>query len=200
MSGIKLIVSGPSGAGKGTVINALCTRMREMSQPCFLSVSMTTRYMREGEVDGVSYIFTDKPTFESLLAQGGLLEYNCYNGEYYGTPAAPAEQAFEAGKAVIFDIDINGGRQIRSRYHDAVTCFLIPPRFEQLSERLHMRGTETEEKIARRLEIARLEYASADDYDYLIVNDTVEHAVEQLLSVITAERCRMLNRKGMLAL
>ena len=196
--GIKLIISGPSGAGKGTVINRMLKRLAELGEEVYLSISMTTRYMREGEVDGVSYYFTDKPSFERLLEEKGLLEHNCYNGEYYGTPAAPAEEAFAAGQIVLFDIDINGGRQIRERYSDAVTAFLIPPEFSLLEERLKGRGTETEDKIRHRLEIARGEYAAAADYDYVVVNDTIDDAVDELLSIIAAERCRMSRREKLL--
>lgn len=196
--GIKLIISGPSGAGKGTVINRMLKRLAELGEEVYLSISMTTRYMREGEVDGESYYFTDKPSFERLLEEKGLLEHNCYNGEYYGTPAAPAEEAFAAGKIVLFDIDINGGRQIRERYSDAVTAFLIPPEFSLLEERLKGRGTETEDKIRHRLEIARGEYAAVGDYDYIVVNDNIDDAVDELLSIITAERCRMSRREKLL--
>ena len=192
--GLVFVISGPSGSGKGTVVEEL----RKICPDVGVSVSATTRKPREGEVDGVSYYFTDKPSFERLLEEKGLLEHNCYNGEYYGTPAAPAEDAFAAGKIVLFDIDINGGRQIRERYSDAVTAFLIPPEFSLLEERLKGRGTETEDKIRHRLEIARGEYAAVGDYDYVVVNDNIDDAVDELLSIITAERCRMSRREKLL--
>lgn len=196
--GILLIISGASGAGKGTVIEELLRRMRAEGEDPYLSVSMTTRYMREGEKEGVSYYFTDKQNFEKLLSQGGLLEHNCYNGEYYGSPKAPVEKALAEGRVVIFDIDLNGARQIREHFPDAVTCFLVPPRFSDLEARLRGRGTETEEKIAKRLKIAEGEYAAAKSCDYVVRNAEIGDAADQLESIIAAERCRTARRVELL--
>lgn len=181
-----VIVSGPSGVGKGTVLR----QVMEKNPRLKFSVSATTRAIRPGEVDGVHYYFVDKPHFESLMAEGGLLEYASYAGNYYGTPARPVEEALEQGISVILEIEVQGARQVMARRPDAISIFIAPPSFEELERRLAGRGDTGGEVARRRLAIAREECAAASDYQYTVINDDVRQAAERIEAILDAETCR----------
>ena len=184
--GLILIVSGPSGTGKSTVIGGLTARRRDV---CF-SVSATTRAPRPGETDGIDYYFRSPSAFEEMIRQGELLEWAEYVGNRYGTPAAPVDRQAAAGQVVLLDIEVQGAAQVMDKRPEAVSVFLAPPSLEELERRLRGRGTDPEEKILRRLETAREECAQAGRYDYIVVNDDVDTAVRKLDAIITAEKCR----------
>lgn len=189
-----LVLSGPSGVGKGTVLGELMKRRTDM---CF-SVSATTRAPREGEVDGVSYFFVSKERFEEMIQQGELLEYAQFVNNSYGTPRAYVEQKLEQGMNVILDIEVQGARNIVNMIPDAVSVYVIPPSYEELERRLRGRGTETEEQIQGRLQTAIEEAKQADFYRYIIVNDNLETAVNELDAIVTAEKIGYDNRKNIL--
>lgn len=189
-----IVVSGPSGAGKSTVVFKAINGRQDM---CF-STSVTSRKPRPGEVDGREYFFIDHERFEQMVENGELLEHAVYVGNYYGTPRKFVEDKLAAGDSVFLDIEVQGARQVKSKMPDAVMIFLIPPSLDELKKRLESRGTETEESIRGRLARAREEYAEADFYDYIVVNDDLETAANELLSILTAEKCRFASRKQML--
>lgn len=189
-----LVLSGPSGVGKGTVLGELMKRRTDM---CF-SVSATTRAPREGEADGVSYFFVSKERFEEMIRNGELLEYAQFVSNYYGTPRAYVEQQLERGLNVILDIEVQGARNIVNMIPDAVSVYVIPPTYEELERRLRGRGTETEEQIQGRLRTAIEEAKQTDFYRYIIVNDNLETAVNELDSIMTAEKIGYDNRKNIL--
>lgn len=185
--GCLLVLSGPSGCGKGTVVKRLLERDPKLR----LSVSMTTRAPREGEVDGVSYHFVTKEQFDRTVEQGGAMEYaRCGNGDCYGTPAAPVKEWREEGMDVILEIDIQGYRQVKEKAPDAVGIFIMPPSFGELSRRLHERGTESEEKIRQRLKTGKEEIRCAGEYQYIVVNDALEDAVDQIEAILKAEHAK----------
>ena len=189
-----LVLSGPSGVGKGTVLGELMKRRSDM---CF-SVSATTRQPREGEVDGVNYFFVTKERFEEMIRNNELLEYAQFVSNSYGTPRAYVEQQLEQGMNVILDIEIQGARNIVNMIPDAVSVYMIPPSYEELEKRLRGRGTETEEQIQGRLQTAINEARAADFYRYIIVNDNLETAVNELDAIMTAEKIGYDNRKNIL--
>ena len=189
-----LVLSGPSGVGKGTVLGELMKRRSDM---CF-SVSATTRQPREGEVDGVNYFFVTKERFEEMIRNNELLEYAQLVSNSYGTPRAYVEQQLERGMNVILDIEVQGARNIVNMIPDAVSVYMIPPSYEELEKRLRGRGTETEEQIQGRLQTAINEARAADFYRYIIVNDNLETAVNELDAIMTAEKIGYDNRKNIL--
>lgn len=178
------IFTGPSGAGKGTVLRELLGRVPGL----FLSVSATTRAPREGERDGVHYYFISKSAFEQKIAENAFLEHARYVDNYYGTLEAPVDERLVAGDDVILEIEVQGAMQVHEKRPDAVMVFLAPPSIEELSARLRGRGTESEEKIRQRLETARVELGYQDRFDHIVVNDTVENAVARLTEIIAAGR------------
>ena len=184
--GTLLVISGSSGVGKSTVIREVMVQRPDL----YFSVSFTTREPREGEVNGVNYYFVTREDFEDRIAKGEFLEWAEYVGNYYGTSMTVIREHLDKGTDVLLDIEVQGAAKVREKLPDAVTLFLIPPSFEELSRRLRARGTDSEEKIAQRLETARREAKEIIHYDYVVVNDTVPHAAEEVLAVLTAAGCR----------
>lgn len=184
--GLLLVLSGPSGCGKGTV----CRRLLEKHPDMRLSVSATTREKRAGEQEGVDYFYKTREAFEAMIARGELLEYNRgYNGNYYGTPKQYVREQLEQGHDVILEIEMNGAARIKEQCPDGVFIFLAPPSLEELHRRLIQRGRETAEQAAERFSKAKAEIGMASDYRYVIVNDELERAVERIEAVLQAERC-----------
>lgn len=188
------VISGPSGAGKSTVV---FKAMEGREDYCF-STSVTTRKPRPGEVDGREYFFIDRDRFSEMVLRDELLEYAEYVSNSYGTPRAYVEEQLDAGFDVILDIEIQGARQVHEKMPEAVMIFIAPPTLEELERRLVNRGTDTAEAISGRLARARQEYAEADFYSYIIVNDDADTAAAELASIITAEHCRFGDRAEVL--
>jgi guanylate kinase len=185
--GSLFVVSAPSGAGKTT----LCREMRQRLNDLAYSVSVTTRLPRPGEIDGTDFHFVSEPQFRAMLARGEMAEWATVHGNLYGTPATPLEAALREGRDVLLDIDTQGAAQLRARYPEAVLIFIVAPSMADLEQRLRERRSDAGSAIATRLERARLEVPLWRRYDYLIVNRDVKEAVEQLASIIQAERCRV---------
>ena len=184
--GKTFIVSGPSGVGKSTVLQALMERRKNV----YFSVSATTRDPRPGEVDGVHYHFMDVDTFRARIAQDEFLEYAEYVGNFYGTPKRYVDDAMNQGKDVILDIEVQGAIQVTSKRPDAVRIFIAPPSWAELERRLTERGTDSPEKIQKRLLRAKVEFQTAHTYDYFVINDSVDNAVSELNAIMTAEHCK----------
>ncbi len=189
--GILVVFSGPSGSGKDTVLNKLC----EIDSDVKVSVSMTTREKRDGEIDGVHYYFVTKEYFEKRISENRMLEYAEYAKNYYGTPADPVDEMLEQGKSVILKIEVQGAEQIRNRYDDVISIFLMPPSLRVLEQRLRGRGTEDEETIQHRLFIAKEEIRKAYDYDYVVISDTVEQSAEDIRAILCAEKRKIERNK-----
>lgn len=192
--GLLVVVSGPSGCGKGTVLGQLLKNDPNV----FYSVSATTRSPREGEVDGVNYYFLSKQEFERKIAENGMLEYANYVGNYYGTPKQAVEEQCAAGHDVLLEIEVQGAIQVREKCPNAVFVFIAPPSMKELERRLVDRRTESEEVICSRLKAAETELQFASKYDYIVVNDTVEQAVSDLRAILRAEKCRSERMKNRL--
>jgi len=175
-----LVLSGPSGCGKGTVLRALMAGREDMA----FSVSATTRAPRPGEVDGREYYFVSRERFMEMVEQGELLEHAEFVGNCYGTPKAPVLQQLEAGQHVLLDIEVQGAAQVKKAMPEAVLVFLAPPSLEELERRLRGRGTETEEKIRQRLKTAEYEMTLAGEYDYTVVNDEVARAAAEVAEIL----------------
>ncbi len=184
--GKTFIVSGPSGVGKSTVLQALLSKRDDL----YFSVSATTRPAREGETDGVHYHFLDVETFQQWIAEDQFLEYAEYVGNFYGTPKRFVDEAMEQGKDVILDIEIQGAIQIAAKRPETIRIFIAPPSWAELERRLSSRGTDSQEKIQKRLVRAKVEFQTAHTYDYFVINDSVENAVRELEAIMTAEHCR----------
>lgn len=192
--GILIVVSAPAGCGKDTILE----QALKANDNLFYSVSATSRAMRPGETDGVSYHFKSREQFEEMIKNGELLEYTEYVGNYYGTPKKAVTDMLEAGKDVILKIEIEGAANVRRMFPDCTMVFILPPSFAELDRRLHKRGTETDDVIKQRLETARRELKFAENYDYLITNAALEDAVEDFLAVVRAEKCRRERRPGVI--
>ena len=182
--GTLYVFTGPSGAGKGTVLG----RLVKEDDRLFFSISATTRAPRPGEQDGVHYYFLEKSDFENKIAQGAFLEHAQYVGNYDGTLEAPVNEKLEEGFDVILEIEVQGAMQIKQKRPDAVLVFIAPPSFEELAARLRGRGTEDEAKVQKRLETAKGELAQQDKFDYVVVNDTVDRAVDEIKGILASRR------------
>ncbi len=185
--GVLLVVSGPSGAGKGTI----CSMLREQLPDLGYSVSVTTRQPRTGEVDGVNYFFKTVDEVKEMISKDELLEYAEVYGNYYGTPRDYVMKQLEAGKDVLLEIDIQGALQVKKRFPEGVFVFIVPPSLDELSARIYKRGTDSEDVIKRRLASAASELTYAAEYDYIIVNDVAEKAADKVLTIMEAERYRV---------
>lgn len=193
--GILVIFSGPSGSGKGTVLKKFLAERNDAS----VSVSMTTREKRDGEIDGTHYYFVTREYFEKKIADNKMLEYAEYNGNMYGTPKDPVDEMLREGKVVFLEIEVQGAEKIRKLYPDAVSIFLMPPSMRVLEERLRGRNSEDEETINHRLVIAREEIRRASEYDYIVINDTVDNAACGMETVISAERKKTIRNKKIIS-
>ena len=185
--GLLVVLSGPSGVGKGTVRKSLFS---QKNHNYTFSVSMTTREKRPGEVDGKDYYFVSKEYFENKIKEGGFLEYTYFCGNYYGTPLDKVEEALNSGKELILEIEVNGCRQVKEKMIDAVTIFIVPPSREALYERLKKRGTESDYQIKERIAKADSEFPLAYQYDYIVVNDSIENAADRIRAIIRAEHAK----------
>ena len=184
--GMLIVLSGPSGSGKGTIIKSLLKQRDDT----VLSVSVTTRQPRPGEVDGVHYFFRTREEFERMIEDNALLEWAEYNGNYYGTPEDAIREWLGPGKNVLLEIEVQGAEKIRRLYPDVVSIFLMPPSMQTLEERLRNRESECEKDIKTRMRIAQDEIGRAHEYDYVVVNDIVDYAVSDICAIIQAENLK----------
>ena len=185
--GILLVLSGPSGAGKGT----LCKNLLEMREDLAYSVSCTTRAPRKGEVDGENYFFVTRERFEEMIEKNELLEYAEVYGNYYGTPRPYVLEQIKAGHDIVLEIDPQGALQIKKRYPNGVYVFIVPPSLDELTKRIYKRGTDAEDVIKKRLSAATSELAYATRYDYIVINDEIDKATTKVSRIMDAEHLRV---------
>ncbi|MBM7659418.1 guanylate kinase [Bacillus mesophilus] len=185
--GLLIVLSGPSGVGKGTVRKAI---FNEEDTKLQYSISMTTRSPRDGEVDGVDYFFKSREEFEELIKKDKLLEWAEYVGNYYGTPVDYVEETLQKGQDVMLEIEVQGALQVRKAFPEGLFIFLAPPSLNELKSRIQTRGTESEDLINNRMTVAKEEIEMMDAYDYVVENDKVEFACERIKSIVVAEHCR----------
>ena len=185
--GLLVVISGPSGAGKGTLCKVLLERNKELK----LSVSCTTRSPRAAEREGINYFFITKDKFDEMKEKDEFLEYAEVYGNYYGTPMSYVNKVLEEGKDVILEIDIQGALKVKNKYPDGVFIFIMPPTMDELKNRIKKRGSETEESLLRRFKAAFEELNYISSYNYVVINDIIDSAVNKLESIISAERCRV---------
>ncbi|MBE1446327.1 guanylate kinase [Paenibacillus sp. OAS669] len=184
--GILIVLSGPSGVGKGTV----CKALRQCAPELIYSVSATTREPRQGEVDGVNYFFKTREQFQKLIEEDQMLEWAEYVGNYYGTPRKFVDDTLNAGNDIILEIEVQGALKVKQKFPEGVFIFLLPPSMDELENRIVGRGTESEESIRNRMSVAMDEIRLMEHYDYAIVNDRVENACSRIQSIIVSEHCR----------
>ena len=181
-----IVISGPSGSGKDTVLSEVFRLHPEIR----LSISSITRDMREGEVQDGKYHFISREEFEKAIENNEMLEYNIYQNNYYGTPKAPVQKAIDEGAEIVLEVDVNGAKNVLKQFPEAISIFIMPPSFETLAKRLSSRGTESAEQIKGRLKAALDEIKQADIYDYIVVNDVLCEAVEDVISIIVSNRSK----------
>lgn len=187
-SGTLIVLSGPSGAGKGTICNELLKQVDSLN----LSISMTTRCPRGNEVDGKDYYFVTKEQFEEDIAKGNFLEYaKVYNDNYYGTPKKIVEESLADGKDIILEIDIQGALEVKEKMEEGIFIFIMPPSMRELKDRLVKRNTESKDKIIERFKNAYKEINEVTKYNYIVINDEVQNAVDKVKAIILAEKCRV---------
>ena len=184
--GLLISVSGPSGTGKGSVL----AKVKEKDSNFGTSISVTTREPRENEKDGVDYYFKSKDEFMKMYEEGEILEYDEFVGNYYGTPTVALQEMSEEGTDVLLDLTIAGSMALKENFEQSVTIFLLAPSYEELEKRLRGRGTDTDEAINARLEMARQETNFVGRFDYVVINDDIEAAADKILAIIAAEKCR----------
>ena len=194
--GSLIVVTGPSGAGKGTVLKRVLPHMDKL----YYSVSLTTRRPRPGERDGIDYHFCSEAQAREMIANGQMLEYAEYVGNIYGTPAGPVDAQLSQGVDVVLEIEVQGALQVSARRPDAPLIFITTSSFTELERRLRGRGTESEEKVARRLATAREEYRQIDAFQFIVLNDQADTAAAELMAIIQAERCRTVRRREYLSI
>lgn len=188
--GMLVVLSGPSGSGKDTVLE----RLKEMGVVFDKTISATTRQIRDGEKDGVDYYFIDKATFEERIKKDFFLEYTIYNNNYYGTPKSEVEKHIDKGGCILLKIEVEGAGNIRKAMPEALSVFIIPPSMAELEKRLRGRGTETEENFMERFDAAKQELSRAKEYDYVVINDDVDLCAKQISQILESEKlkyCRM---------
>ena len=185
--GLLIVLSGPSGVGKGTVCSVLRHRMPEL----IYSVSATTRAPREGEMDGINYFFRTREQFQDMIARDALLEYAEYVGNYYGTPRDFVEKTLASGKDIILEIEVQGALKVKEKFPEGVFIFLTPPSLDELKQRITGRGTETDDLIDHRMNVAVEEMNLMQHYHYAVTNDQIEAACSRIQSIVTAEHCRI---------
>jgi len=185
------IISGPSGSGKDSILRELFEKCPEIK----FSISSVTRNMREGEKEGEKYNFISRETFENMIENDELLEYNVYVGNYYGTPRGPVEKAVNEGDDIFIEVDVNGAASIREKLPEAVSIFIMPPSFEELKRRLSGRGTETEELIMLRMASSLGEIKRASEFDYIVVNDDISKAVDDIITIISSSKFTLERQK-----
>lgn len=191
--GLLIVLSGPSGAGKGTVCKALLSKEQNLK----LSISTTTRKPRTGEVDGENYFFTTVENFQSMIENNMLLEWAKVYDNYYGTPKDFVFKNVEEGNDVILEIDIQGALKVKDKFPEGVFIFILPPSMEELRNRIKKRGTESEEEILKRFKSAYEELNFVSRYNYVVINDDVNSAVEKIRAIIMAEKCRVDRNKNL---
>lgn len=180
--GTLVLFSGPSGVGKDTVLEVVLKKNKDLQK----SISLTTREIRENEIDGKDYYFITQDAFDDMIKNNEVLEFAQYGKNFYGTPKAPIDKWLDEGKTIILKIEVQGAKKIKELYPDAVGIFIMPPSMDELEKRLRFRGTESEEDIKRRLDIAKSEIEKSVDYDYLVVNDEIDLASDNVLDIVKA--------------
>ena len=175
-----IVITGPSGVGKGTIVKSLVDQNPQL----FVSVSATTRFPRSGELNGINYYFLSRDKFKEMIGQSALLEWAEYAGNYYGTPKKPVEEGINKGKTIILEIEVLGARQVQKNFPSATRIFILPPSFDELETRLRGRADDREEAIVKRLAKAKEEIAVSDEFDYQIINDNLEQAIAQVENII----------------
>lgn len=185
--GSLIVLSGPSGSGKGTILSSLIKENKNV----WVSISCTSRSARGSEQNGIDYYFLTRQEFEKKIKDNGFLEYAEYNGNYYGTPKEEIEKKLENGIDVILEIEVQGALKIKKLVKEAIFIFILPPSMEELKSRLEKRGTETEEKILKRFKTAYQEINELNKYNYVVVNDEVGKAVDKINAILKAEKCRV---------